>query len=47
MCTQSDLILVLGNSDLRTADYAAKLYLEGFAPKVAVSGKEGHGTKGE
>ncbi|KAK7114457.1 uncharacterized protein SCO4629-like [Littorina saxatilis] len=44
---KSQLMLVLGNSDLRTADHAAKLYREGFAPLVVVSGKEGHGTKGK
>jgi len=38
---------VLGNSDLRTADHAAKLYLDGYAPTVVVSGKEGHQTKGK
>lgn len=44
---KSDLILIFGNSDLRTADYAAQLYHDGFAPVVAVSGKEGQGTKGK
>lgn len=43
---QSDLIFVLGNQDLRTADHAADLYLSGFAPLVVVSGKHGHGTAG-
>ncbi|XP_076449477.1 uncharacterized protein SCO4629-like [Babylonia areolata] len=43
---KSDLILLLGNSDLRTADHAAKLYHEGLAPLLVVSGREGHGTKG-
>ncbi|XP_025115980.1 uncharacterized protein LOC112577191 isoform X2 [Pomacea canaliculata] len=43
----SDLIFVLGNQDLRTADHAADLYLSGFAPLVVVSGKHGHGTAGK
>lgn len=44
---KSDLIFVLGNSDLRTADHAVTLFKEGFAPLVAVSGNEGRGTKGK
>jgi hypothetical protein len=41
------VIVVLGNSDLRTADHAADLYKKGLAPLVVVTGNTGHGTKGK
>ena len=40
-------MVVLGNDDPRTAEYAADLFLEGWAPLVIVSGKDGSGTKGK
>ncbi|MEK7615743.1 MAG: YdcF family protein [Patescibacteria group bacterium] len=35
---KSDLILVPTSNDLRVAEYAAKLYQEGWAPKILFSG---------
>jgi len=35
---KSDVIFVLGNRDTRVAEYAAKLYLEGWAPTILFSG---------
>lgn len=35
---KSDMIFVLGNSDLRVAHYAADLFLEGWAPYILFSG---------
>jgi uncharacterized SAM-binding protein YcdF (DUF218 family) len=35
---KADVILVPGNSDLRTIEYAAKLYKEGWAPVIVCSG---------
>lgn len=43
---KADAILVLGSSDLRKAEYAAKLYHEGWAPLLIFSGGEGRTTKG-
>jgi len=43
---KADLILVLGSSDLRKAEYAAQLYHEGWAPLVIFSGEEGRTTTG-
>ena len=40
-------MIVLGNDDPRTAEYAADLFLEGWAPLVLVTGKDGSGTKGK
>lgn len=37
----SDLILALGSNDLRVAERAAELYLEGYAPRVMFSGNVG------
>lgn len=37
-----DLILVLGGHDLRVPEYAAKLFSEGYAPIVVVSGGIAH-----
>ena len=42
---KSDCILVLGSHDLRVADRAAELYLEGWAPLVIMSGGLGNLTK--
>ncbi|KAK3760091.1 hypothetical protein RRG08_064761 [Elysia crispata] len=44
---KSDVMIVLGNDDPRTAEYAADLFLEGWAPLVLVTGKDGSGTKGK
>ncbi len=41
----SDLILALGSNDTRVAEYAADLYLQGFAPFVLFSGNVGALTK--
>ena len=43
---QSDCILALGSHDLRVADRAAELYLEGWAPILLLSGGLGYLTKG-
>lgn len=42
----SDLILALGSNDLRVAEYAAALYLQGWAPLLMCSGNVGALTKG-
>ncbi|XP_050395391.1 uncharacterized protein SCO4629 [Patella vulgata] len=44
---KSDVILVLGNNDLRTAEYAADLFNKGLADWLLFSGKEGSLTKGK
>lgn len=41
-----DCILVLGSHDLRVAERAAELYLEGFAPLIIFSGGLGRLTEG-
>lgn len=41
---KADMIMVLGSHDLRIADYAAKLYLEGWAPIILFSGGFGRLT---
>jgi uncharacterized SAM-binding protein YcdF (DUF218 family) len=41
----SDLILALGSNDLRVAEYAADLYLQGWAPLLLCSGHVGALTK--
>lgn len=41
-----DCILALGSHDLRVADRAAELYLQGWAPLVIMSGGLGNLTKG-
>ncbi len=38
---KSDVILALGSNDLRVAEYAADLYLQGWAPLLALSGNAG------
>jgi len=43
---KSDCILALGSHDLRVADRAAELYLEGWAPILIFSGGLGNVTKG-
>lgn len=42
---KSDLILALGSNDLRVADYAADLYLQGWAPRLMFSGNVGALTR--
>lgn len=42
----SDAIFALGSHDLRVANRAAELYLEGWAPLLIVSGGLGNVTKG-
>ncbi len=43
---KSDGIFVLGSNDVRVAEYAATLYLEGWAPLLIFSGGLGNFTKG-
>jgi uncharacterized SAM-binding protein YcdF (DUF218 family) len=43
---KSDCILALGSHDLRVAERAAELYLEGWAPLVLMSGGLGNFTQG-
>ncbi|USD31586.1 MULTISPECIES: YdcF family protein [Vibrio] len=43
---QSDCLFVLGSNDVRVAEYAAKLYLEGWAKKIIFSGGQGRLTDG-
>ena len=43
---KTDCILALGSHDLRVADRAAELYLEGWAPILLLSGGLGYLTKG-
>ncbi|MGH9753547.1 MAG: YdcF family protein [Blastocatellia bacterium] len=42
---KSDIILALGSNDLRVADYAAELYLQGWAPLLVFSGNAGALTR--
>src|SRR5689334_19033955 len=42
---KADCILVLGSHDLRVAEHAAQLYLEGWAPLLIFSGGLGNFTK--
>ncbi len=42
---KSDLILALGSNDIRVAEYAADLYLQGLAPLLMFSGNVGALTK--
>ena len=42
----SGVILVLGSHDIRVAERGASLYLEGFAPLLALSGGLGNLTRG-
>ena len=41
---KTDAILVLGGRDLRVAEYAAQLFLDGQAPVIIFSGGRGRGT---
>ncbi|XP_022251146.1 uncharacterized protein LOC111087735 [Limulus polyphemus] len=43
---KSDVILLLGNNDIRTAEYASHLYLNGYGDWLVISGKAGNMTKG-
>ncbi len=43
---KADCILVLGSHDLRVAEYAAKLFLDGWAPILIFSGGLGYLTQG-
>jgi uncharacterized SAM-binding protein YcdF (DUF218 family) len=42
---EADLIFGPGSHDLRLAQQAAQLYLDGWAPLILFSGKEGHGKE--
>ena len=42
---KADCMLVLGNPDKRTAECAAKLFLEGWAPIMLIAGNRGHFTE--
>lgn len=42
----SDCIFVLCSNDIRVAEYAARLFLDGFAPYIVFSGGEGELTRG-
>jgi uncharacterized SAM-binding protein YcdF (DUF218 family) len=42
-----DLILALGSNDLRVAEYAAELYLQGWAEQLMFSGNVGALTRGK
>lgn len=43
---KADVIFVLGSHDVRVAEWAAQLYLEGYAPKILFSGGYGRHTDG-
>ncbi len=42
---KSDCILVLGNFDIRTAQYGAKLFIEGYAPLMVFSGNKSESNR--
>lgn len=44
---KADLILALGSNDLRVADWAAEVYLQGWAPRLMFSGNVGALTRGK
>lgn len=44
---KSDLILALGSNDLRVAEHAADLYLQGWASRLMFSGNVGALTRGK
>ena len=44
--TKTDCILALGSHDLRVAERAAELYLQGYAPLLVLSGGLGNFTQG-
>jgi len=41
----SNIIVAFGSTDIRTAQRAAELYLEGYAPKIVMSGGHGRFTQ--
>lgn len=41
---KADVILCLGSYDIRSADWAAKLWHDGWAPTILFSGNQGAGT---
>lgn len=43
---KADAIFVLGSHDIRVAEYAAQLFLEGVAPYIIFSGGFGRATLG-
>ena len=43
---KSDCLLVLGSNDVRVAEYAAQLFLQGYAPYIVFSGNVGEITQG-
>ncbi|KAL5022741.1 hypothetical protein ScPMuIL_001896 [Solemya velum] len=45
--SKADVILVLGNPDLRTAEHASRLWLEGYGDWLMFSGKVGSLTQGK
>jgi uncharacterized SAM-binding protein YcdF (DUF218 family) len=44
---KADCIMVLGSNDIRVAEHAAQLYLDGWAPLLIMSGGLGNFTKGK
>ena len=40
---KTDIILALGSNDLRVAEYAAELYLQGWAPLLLFSARSHYG----
>lgn len=46
MNSHKRLIVGLGSYDLRVAEYCARLYLQGYANKIAFTGKSGNWTVG-
>lgn len=44
---KADIIMVLGSNDTRVAEYAAKLYNEGYASRIIFTGNVGILTKGK
>jgi uncharacterized SAM-binding protein YcdF (DUF218 family) len=42
---KADLILGLGNQDIRTAEWAAQLWKDGWAPRILFTGNQGVGTR--
>ena len=43
---RADVILGMGCNDMRVADHCAKLYHEGYAPRILFSGSRGELTRG-
>jgi hypothetical protein len=44
---RADCIMALGSNDTRVAEHAARLYLDGWAPLLVMSGGLGNFTKGK